>query len=487
MSFPSLSLITRFRKFCGLLFTPPTPNSLPTPLSHRIFLTFLSFLSGCLLIIQAGCNVRNSSVLGHYFRGSLCSNVGGSLIILILAIGSGQFNKAFKRYKWGIGKVHTETLSTSNTTNPSSSAFSSSSPCFSSFFSSFTRVSYFFRHFHHYFGGLLGALYVLLSIYCVSTVGFSVFFLFCITGQIGTSCYMDQAGHLDYPKRPMNKFKWSGIILTMSGALLAQDYQQTNTSSSTSSLIVGILLATLSGIFLPIQAGVNKQYLLYRLDSSLPFMATLFSYFISIMFMLLLNVVILIFYRTSYPLSFDEDHAVWWQWVGGLLGSVYVFLAVVTPPVLGIAPYFVSVIAGQLLMSTLADSIGLFAAPKSYAYSGMGISGVLISFLGAILIALAKGKEHQNKIANPNNGIKSEEGNSALEGVKGDELAEWKENEVVVHTEKEREKNDLACWKLIHQNSPSLGENCMESVIELGAYKDETEKENVELEELEAI
>jgi transporter family-2 protein len=50
----------------------------------------------------------------------------------------------------------------------------------------------------------------------------------------------------------------------------------------------------------------------------------------------------------------------WWVVIGGIVGVVFVAGGVVVAPVLGVALFFVCVVAGQLLGSILADQLGAF-------------------------------------------------------------------------------------------------------------------------------
>lgn len=50
----------------------------------------------------------------------------------------------------------------------------------------------------------------------------------------------------------------------------------------------------------------------------------------------------------------------WWVLIGGVVGVVFVAGAIVTAPVLGVALFFVCVVAGQVIGSTLIDQFGAF-------------------------------------------------------------------------------------------------------------------------------
>lgn len=61
-----------------------------------------------------------------------------------------------------------------------------------------------------YIGGLLGATFVTLSIILVAKVGFALYFVSAVTGQILASIAMDSYGFLGYTKLPLNIWKVIG-------------------------------------------------------------------------------------------------------------------------------------------------------------------------------------------------------------------------------------------------------------------------------------
>ena len=74
----------------------------------------------------------------------------------------------------------------------------------------------------------------------------------------------------------------------------------------------------------------------------------------------------------------------WWVILGGLIGVVFVAGGVVVAPVLGVAWFFVCVVAGQLLGSTLTDHFGAFGAQVK-AINLMKLLGLGLVLLGAAL------------------------------------------------------------------------------------------------------
>jgi bacterial/archaeal transporter family-2 protein len=75
----------------------------------------------------------------------------------------------------------------------------------------------------------------------------------------------------------------------------------------------------------------------------------------------------------------------WWVILGGVVGAVFVAGGVVVAPVLGMALFFVCVVAGQLLASTLVDHLGAFGLDAK-PVSLIKLLGLGLVVVGAALV-----------------------------------------------------------------------------------------------------
>lgn len=75
----------------------------------------------------------------------------------------------------------------------------------------------------------------------------------------------------------------------------------------------------------------------------------------------------------------------WWVVIGGVVGVVFVVGGVIVAPALGMALFFVCVVAGQLLGSTLADQIGAFGMPVK-PVDLVKLLGLAMVLVGAALV-----------------------------------------------------------------------------------------------------
>ena len=75
----------------------------------------------------------------------------------------------------------------------------------------------------------------------------------------------------------------------------------------------------------------------------------------------------------------------WWVIFGGVLGVIFVAGSIVVAPVLGVALFFVCVVAGQLLGSTIIDQIGAFGLTVK-PINTMKLVGLGLVLIGAALV-----------------------------------------------------------------------------------------------------
>ena len=78
-------------------------------------------------------------------------------------------------------------------------------------------------------------------------------------------------------------------------------------------------------------------------------------------------------------------HLPWWIVLGGVAGMAFVVGGVMVAPALGFALFFVCIIAGQLVGSTLVDQLGAFGLPVKPA-STMKLAGLAMVLAGAALV-----------------------------------------------------------------------------------------------------
>ena len=75
----------------------------------------------------------------------------------------------------------------------------------------------------------------------------------------------------------------------------------------------------------------------------------------------------------------------WWVVIGGIIGVVVVVGSIIVAPVLGIAFFFICIVAGQLLGSTLIDQFGAFGMQVK-PVNIKKLLGISLVLVGAVLV-----------------------------------------------------------------------------------------------------
>ena len=144
-----------------------------------------------------------------------------------------------------------------------------------------------------------------------------------------------------------------------------------------------ILAAVLMGAALSLQPAINATMARFLGN---PLLAAGISISISLVVVVVLW---LVWGKAAGDFS-QFKYLPWWVVVGGIVGAIFVAGSIVTAPVLGVALFFVCMVAGQLIGSTIIDQIGAFGLEVK-PINTMKIVGLGLVILGAGLVQSSNG------------------------------------------------------------------------------------------------
>ena len=140
---------------------------------------------------------------------------------------------------------------------------------------------------------------------------------------------------------------------------------------------VAVLLGVGAGCLVGLQAPINS-----RLGKSIgTAQAATFSFIVGTVALVL----IASFWKGGLGNIGHVGRAPWWALVGGLLGAVYVTVALVAVRTLGASGLTAVVIAGQLLISVAFDRFGLVGVARQQIGAGR-IVGLVLLVAGVALV-----------------------------------------------------------------------------------------------------
>jgi bacterial/archaeal transporter family-2 protein len=138
-----------------------------------------------------------------------------------------------------------------------------------------------------------------------------------------------------------------------------------------------ILIAFISGAFLPIQAGLNN-----RLGKAIsnPVYASMISFIIGVV-----AVLIYILFTKQQVVWQGIRTAPWYAWIGGALGAFYVTAIILAFPRIGPALTFGLVVAGQMFIAILLDHFNILVT-NPHPINIWRVTGVLLIIAGVVII-----------------------------------------------------------------------------------------------------
>jgi transporter family-2 protein len=145
------------------------------------------------------------------------------------------------------------------------------------------------------------------------------------------------------------------------------------------SRLLAVALVALAGVLVGMQAPVNA-----RLGRSIgSVQAATFSFLVGTV---ALALIASLFYGGLGSFGdVGRGGVPWWALVGGLLGAVYVTVALLTVRTLGVSGLTATVISGQLAAAIVIDRFGLLGIAKQPINAGR-IAGLVLLVAGTVLV-----------------------------------------------------------------------------------------------------
>ena len=112
--------------------------------------------------------------------------------------------------------------------------------------------------------------------------------------------------------------------------------------------LIYIVSITAGGLFIPIQVAVNT---LLKKHIGAPMQVTFISFLVGTIASLFICIAV----RYPLPTSAGINATSWWMWLGGLLGTFYVWSTIFATPHIGAALAMALTVAGQMIAALLLD------------------------------------------------------------------------------------------------------------------------------------
>lgn len=236
-------------------------------------------------------------------------------------------------------------------------------------------------------GGLVGVIGLTANILLFQVLGSVQTVIMPILGQILMSLLIDNFGWFDVSVKHLTLVRGLGAVLLIIGVVLMivvpnlRAKQDTKTEHGHNQWIWQIA-GVIAGMFMASQSAING-----KLGTVLgsPFHAALVSFFMGMVILIVLVGVKEHGY-SKVKLAVSSSNP-WWIWMGGILGSLFVFGNAYLVPLIGTGALVVLALVGQMVTSLVVDQFGLLGAQVKKVIPAQFI-GLAIMIAGVVLIEL---------------------------------------------------------------------------------------------------
>lgn len=301
--------------------------------------------AGLLLTIQVGFNSTVGQKLGSPLAGSYSSFAGGLLTLIIVnasqLLGRSDW-RGLKRMPWWA-----------------------------------------------YLSGVSGLFYIITTIIVAPAVGLAPMTATIVAGQMLGSLVVDKLGALGFEKKQIGFWQWLGAGLLPVATALVLGVADGNSFLKEGGNYWLLLLSSVAGLTLSVSAGLNATVGVYVKS---PAGAALYNFCSGVVVLILFSVVAFSagFFTIDWAnLGANMAATPGWAWFGGVLGATYVTGVTIAAPSIGAAMTNVLLVSGQLFMSLVADTVGLFRA-EGHPLTPFRVAGVVLLVLVVLLIKSAR-------------------------------------------------------------------------------------------------
>ncbi len=218
------------------------------------------------------------------------------------------------------------------------------------------------------FAGSLGGFFVIMQGVVAGVIGIALFSIGLVSGSAIAALVLDGYGLLGLTKRAIGLKRVAGILVAITGLIIASDIG----SQVPSPLIA---LPFVAGIGIGFQQAMNGKF--GKLAES-PAVPTFFNFLAGTTF---IAIALIILEGFQIPTSWPANPLLY---LGGVVGVIYIFMQVLVLPRIGALSMGISMLVGQLTGSVLLD---IFVPIAPHPVTISTLLGIALTMLGAALVA----------------------------------------------------------------------------------------------------
>eukprot|EP01084_Bolivina_argentea_P142253 249920_1 len=338
-----------------------------------ICVTLIATIAGMTMVLEFGVNISLSNWMKHPLRSAWINFTIGAVVLLPLFI---------------ICNQNTSDESDRNTTRD----------IFNNLISAFKNDK---KNYGVLLNGLCGVIAVISPIYIAPSIGFALYTISVIFGQIIASMLMDNYGLFWSEIKRLSIINFIGAFAAICGIIIFQipSFNQNNNDEEEINIgliILYMIIAIFAGISVTIQSALNRR--LKDIINGTPYQSAFLSFLNASIILTIINIIIYIVLNDWFETN--TEFLKWYMFFGGLIGAFVVSMMIICPSYIGFVATYICVIFGSLIMSIIFDYFDAFgiSTNEQVHKSVFRIFGVIIVFIGAILVNIPS--KNQYKLTN---------------------------------------------------------------------------------------
>ncbi|GHP14448.1 membrane protein [Lentilactobacillus fungorum] len=240
-------------------------------------------------------------------------------------------------------------------------------------------------------GGVLGVIYLTSNILLFPKIGAIQTTILPILGQIVMGSIIDWLGWFGTAKVAMTPWRLTGIMVLVVGVLVAvvlpnsrnrdiRQFDSAVTHNQRTAVAGWQIWGVIVGVFAAMQQAING-HLGALLNSTSQ--AAFISFFIGTILIIIVALLIDRRLPTIRELKTTQP----WNWLGGLLGSSFLFVTVVAVPQIGTGLTIMMGLIGQIIGSILIQQFGWWRSIKQQMVPAQ-VLGIVLMLVGVGLIKM---------------------------------------------------------------------------------------------------
>merc|ERR1712228_793033 len=247
-------------------------------------------------------------------------------------------------------------------------------------------------------GGLCANIWICSAIYIAPKIGFGLYAICIVMGQILSSIVIDHFGLIWSDKKPLSVINIFGTLIAIIGVVMFQIPQIFNNDNDANMmmLIVYMIMSLFARMFFILLSALNRR--LKIISNGTVYQSAFILFVNATMLSMIVNILIYFVQNDWFEVAAD-DNLKWFIFCGGLMAAFVVSMYIVCLSYIGFVATYICSIFGTLIISLIYDLFGAFGinAVDDDTVSGWKLMGIVLVLIGAMIMNIKRTNNARTK------------------------------------------------------------------------------------------